>query len=85
MHYGAKTVYTIGLNGRGEAAASAKTNAQNTPKGEPTVLSSSNMERGVTAAFPSSAGVMTNTYDRKSAPSEAKREFFDQIKNFDIT
>ena len=84
MHHGAKTVYTTGLHGRGEAA-SAKTNAQNTTKGEPTVLSSSNMEHGVTAAFPSSAGVMTNTFDRKSAPSEAKREFFDQIKNFDIT
>ena len=82
MHHGAKTVYGAGLNGR-EGGASSKTNAQNTTKGEPTVLSSSNMERGVTAAFPSS-GVMTNTYDRKSAPSEAKREFFDQIKKLDI-
>jgi len=82
MHHGAKTVYTTGLNGRVEAI-SVKTNPRNTAKGEPAVLSSSNMEGGVTAAFPSSA-VTTNTFDRKSAPAEAKRGFFDQIKNHDI-
>jgi hypothetical protein len=71
-----------GFNGRAEAI-SMKTNPQSTAKGEPMILSTSNMEGGKTAAFPSSA-VTTNTFDRKSAPAEAKREFFDQIRNHDI-